>query len=167
MTPPTLTTDRLVLRPHEAADFEPYAAFMASPRAHMMGGPMDRERSWYEFASDVAQWPLHGHGALAVTLRGAGTLAGQVLVQRRPYWPEPELGWLALDGHEGRGLLLEAATALRAWVRERCAPASLVSYVDPRNDRSIALALRLGAVRDDGAPLPGPDTAVYRHWGPA
>ena len=167
MTPPTLVTERLVLRPHEAGDFEPYAAFMASPRACHMGGPMDRERSWYEFASDVAQWPLHGHGALAMTLRGSGALAGQVVVQRRPYWPEPELGWLALDGHEGRGLVAEAVLALRDWVRGACALPSLVSYVAPANARSAALALRLGAVLDEGAPPPGPATRVYRHWGPA
>ena len=164
---PTLRTERLVLRPHRAEDFEPYAAFMASGRACHMGGPMDRERAWYEFASDAAQWPLHGHGALAVTLRGADALAGQVLVQRRPYWPEPELGWMALDGHEGRGLIFEAARTLRDWVRRSCALASLVSYIAPANARSIALAERLGAVRDDDAPLPGPDTLVYRHWGPA
>ena len=164
---PTLVTERLVLRPHEAGDFEPYAAFMGSERARHMGGPMDRERAWYEFAADVAQWSLHGHGALAVMLRGSGALAGRVLAQRRPYWPEPELGWLAFDGHEGRGLVFEAARALRDWVRRSCSLASLVSYVAPANARSIALAERLGAVRDDDAPLPGPDTLVFRHWGPA
>ena len=162
---PVIETERLVLRPHEAADFEPYAAMMASDRAVHMGGPMGRERAWFEFASDVAQWPLHGHGALAVTLRGAGTLAGQVLVQRRPYWPEPELGWMALPGHEGRGYLFEAARALRDWVRKAVTLPSLVSYVAPANARSIALAERLGAVRDDAATPPGPDTLVYRHWG--
>ena len=167
MTPPTLLTDRLTLRPHDAADFDAYAAFMASPRAVHMGGPMDRERAWYEFASDVAQWALHGHGALAVTLRRTDAVAGQVLVQRRPYWPEPELGWLAHEGHEGRGLIFEAARCLRDWVRGACALPSLVSYVHPANLRSIALAERLGAVRDDAAALPGPDTLVFRHWGPA
>ena len=163
---PTLVTERLVLRPHGAEDFEPYADFMASERARHMGGPMDRALAWYEFASDVSQWPLHGHGALAMTLRGSGALAGQVVVQRRPHWPEPELGWMAFDGHEGRGLVHEAAMALRDWVRGACALPSLVSYVDPANARSIALAERLGARRDGDAPLPGPDTAVYRHWGP-
>ena len=167
MIPPTLLTDRLVLRPHEAADFEPYAAFMASPRAAPVGGPMDLMRAWREFCGDVAQWPLHGHGALAVTLRGSGALAGRVVAQRRPDFPEPELGWLAFDGHEGRGLLFEAATALRAWVRERCALPSLVSYIDAANARSAALSERLGAVRDDEAEPPGPDVHVYRHWGPA
>ena len=167
MTPPTLVTERLVLRPPEASDFEPYAAFMASDRARHMGGPMDRLRAWFEFASEAAQWPLHGHGALAVTLRGSGALAGRVLVQRRPDFAEPELGWLALGGFEGRGLVLEAARALRDWARGACALPSLVSYVAPANARSAALARRLGAALDEEAPMAGPDTLVFRHWGAA
>jgi RimJ/RimL family protein N-acetyltransferase len=173
MTPPTLTTDRLVLRPHEAADFEPYAALMASERARHMGGPMDRLAAWHWFASDVAQWALSGHGALAVALRD-GTLVGQVVLNRLPIFPEHELGWMAFDGHEGRGLIFEAARAFREWAREAIRPPSLVSYIGPDNARSVALAERLGAVRDDDAPRPEPgaamsfeDDLIYRHWGPA
>lgn len=166
MTPPVLHTERLVLRPHEAADFDAYAGFMASPRAEHVGGPMDVDRAWYEFCQDVAQWHLHGLPALAITLRG-GALAGQIMAQSRPHWPEPELGWLAFDGHEGRGLVFEAARALRGWLRESRDLPSLVSYVAPGNHRSIALAERLGAARDEDAALPGPDTVVMRHWGPA
>ena len=160
---PTLRTERLVLRPHRAEDFEPYAAFMASPRAVHLGGPMTRVQAWQSFASDVAQWALHGHGALMVTLAGTGEAAGQVILNRLPHFPEVEIGWLAFDGHEGRGLLFEAATAFRDWARQAVAPPSLVSYVSPGNARSIALALRLGAVRDDEAARPGPDDLVYRH----
>ncbi|MEL7026999.1 MAG: GNAT family N-acetyltransferase, partial [Pseudomonadota bacterium] len=40
---------------------------------------------------------------------------------------------------------------------------TLVSYIDPENARSIALAERLGAVRDDEAEKPEDNPLVYRH----
>ena len=39
----------------------------------------------------------------------------------------------------------------------------LVSYVDPENRRSIAVAERLGARLDPGAPKQDPGDLVYRH----
>ena len=167
MTPPTLRTERLVLRPYDAADVERLAAFMGSPRAEHMGGALCPSQAWFKFAVELAQWPLHGHGGLAVTLREGGALAGRVVVQRRPDYPEPEMGWIALDGHEGRGLMREAAEALLDWVRAHAALPSLVSYAAPGNARSIALAERLGARRDPGAPAPREGLLVLRHWGAA
>ncbi|MCH2169093.1 MAG: GNAT family N-acetyltransferase, partial [Oceanicola sp.] len=42
---------------------------------------------------------------------------------------------------------------------------TLVSYVDPRNERSSRLAERLGATLDAEAPRPDPLDLVYRHYG--
>ena len=164
---PTLVTERLVLRPYGLADVERLAAFMATERARYMGLRSGGAEAWFKFAVELAQWPLHGHGGLAVTLREDGALVGRVVVQRRPDYPEPEMGWIALDGHEGRGLMAEAAGALRDWVRRHAALPSLVSYVAPGNARSMALAERLGATRDDAARGPAPGIVVFRHWGPA
>lgn len=163
---PTLRTERLVLRPYARADVEALAAFLATERAAHMGGPFTPAQAWFKFAVELAQWPLHGHGGLAVTLPD-GTLAGRVVVQRRPDYPEPEMGWIALDGHEGRGLMTEAARALRGWVRAHAGLPSLVSYLEPANARSAALAERLGARLDPGAATPRPGLLAYRHWGPA
>lgn len=163
---PTLRTERLVLRPYGPADVEALAAFLSTDRAAHMGGPFTPATAWFKFAVELAQWPLHGHGGLAVCLPD-GTLAGRVVVQRRPDYPEPEMGWIALDGHEGRGLMREAACALRDWTRANAALPSLVSYVAPGNARSIALAERLGARRDPEARPPQPGILVHRHWGPA
>jgi RimJ/RimL family protein N-acetyltransferase len=161
---PTIRTERLVLRPYRPADVEALAAFLATDRAAFMGGPFTPATAWFKFAVELAQWPLHGHGGLAVTLPD-GTLVGRVVVQRRPDYPEPEMGWIALDGHEGRGLMTEAAAALRDWVRAHCALPSLVSYVERGNHRSVALAERLGARLDPAAAPPGPGIDVHRHWG--
>lgn len=142
-------------------DFGPYAALMQSPRAIHMGGPFNLERAWQWFASDVAQWPLKGCGALAVTETETGRLVGQVVLNDLPHFPEPELGWMAFE--EGRGYLTEAAACLRDYAFTSLGWPTLVSYVAPANHRSVELAWRLGAQPDDSAPRPAPDDLVYRH----
>lgn len=82
-----------------------------------------------------------------------------------PLFPEHELGWMVYPQAEGQGVAFEPASALRDWARDdRCLP-TLVSYIDTGNNRSIALAQRLGAWSDAMALRPGPDDLVYRHFG--
>ena len=161
---PTLTTERLTLRPHRLADFDPYAETLASPRARFMDR-LDRRDAWFVFCNDLAGWQLRGFGLWAVDLRD-GTHLGQTGIQRPDHFPKPEFGWILHDGHEGRGYATEAARAARDWARGRVP--SLVSYITPGNDRSVAVAKRLGAILDPNARLPdGEDhteTVVYRHW---
>lgn len=170
MTAPVIVTDRLVLRPHRIADFEHYAAMLAdAARARFMGGPHDRRTAWNWFCGDIAQWALFGHGSLAIDLAGPEPrYIGQVAVIQPPQFPEPELGWSLFDGFEGRGYMTEAAHALRRWVFATCGMNSLVSYIDPANTRSAAVAARLGAAIDPEAATPGGEpTTVWRHRRPA
>lgn len=160
---PILTTDRLTLRPHVPEDFPAYRDLMTSERSRFMGGPYTPKAAWGVFCHDVACWALFGHGALAVDHEGA--FVGQVGVSAGPLFPERELGWTVLAGHEGRGFMTEAAAALRAWVQPRF-PGRLVSYIDPGNTRSIAVAERLGARLDPDAVVQDPGDLVYLHPSP-
>lgn len=164
--PTTLRTERLILRVPVAADFPAYADFLASPRAQHMGGPYDRRGAWGLFCHDVAQWALFGHGALMIDLP-SGPCVGQVGINHGPLFPEKELGWLIYAGHEGQGYASEAAAALRGWAFAQLGLQTLVSYVDPRNAPSIAVAERLGAQLDTSADRPNPGDLVYRHQRPA
>ncbi len=162
IVPPTIRTERLLLRAPVAADFPDYAAFLASERAQPMGGPYDRRGAWGLFCHDVAQWALFGHGALMIEDR-AGAVLGQVGISAGPLFPEPELGWLVHEAAEGRGVAFEAACALRAWAYGPRGLATLVSYIDPANARSRRLAERLGARLDPAARPQDPGDLVYRH----
>jgi RimJ/RimL family protein N-acetyltransferase len=165
---PTLTTDRLVLRAPTLADFEPYAAYFASPRSvHDRGGPKSRGEAWKEFAAPIAQWSLKGYGAWSVEDRATGSYAGEVGIFHPADFPEPELGWALMEPFECRGLACEAAVAARAWTWDTLGLASLVSYIDPGNARSIRLAERLGARLDRSAAKSDPEDLVYRHEAPA
>lgn len=161
---PVLETPRLRLRAPTLADFPAWAALMGGPRSHGMGGPMGREDAFEDFAGCVVTWVLRGHGAWAVEDR-EGTLLGFVLVGFESDDREPELGFMVLPEAEGRGVAHEAALAARDWAWAM-GLASLVSYVDPANARSMRLAGRLGARRDPEAEraFDGTDGAGFAVW---
>ena len=163
MLAPTLQTGRLTLRPMVAADFPAYAAMMASPRARGMGGPFGERAAWGMFCHDAAGWALFDHGALMIRRDDSGETIGQVGLNAGPLFPEPELGWMLYHGQEGQGFATEAAGALRDWAFSALPLDSLVSYTDPDNHASQAVARRLGAVLDTGATGQEPTDLVFRH----
>ena len=82
---------------------------------------------------------------------------------------EKELGWTIWDAaDEGEGYVTEAARATREHVYRDLGWETAVSYIHLDNARSIAVAERLGCVRDDAADSPGDDGTdlVYRHPAP-
>lgn len=160
---PTITTERLTLRAPTLADFEPLAALLASPRALGVGGPYSRFAAWGLFCHDLACWQLFDHGALMIDLSASGECVGQIGINHGPLFPEKELGWMLYEGHEGHGYAAEAAAAMRDWAFAERGFDTLVSYCDPANTRSIAVARRLGAVLDPDAPRQDPEDLVFRH----
>lgn len=163
---PTLRTERLTLRRPRVEDFPAYAALMASPRSAGMGGPFDTRAAWGLFCHDAACWALFGHGALMIDITASGECVGQVGINAGPLFPEKELGWMLYDGHEGQGFASEAAAAMLDWAFAELKLTTLVSYCDPRNARSIAVAERLGASRDEAAPRQDPEDVVLRYRRP-
>jgi RimJ/RimL family protein N-acetyltransferase len=163
MSAPTLRTERLVLRPLQAADFPAYGAFLATERSRFMGGPYTGWAAWGMFCHEIACWDLYGHGGLLIERLSDGAAMGVIEVNDGPLFPEKELGWMLYEGFEGQGYATEAAAALRNWAFRELRLTSLVSYFDPENAPSIAVARRLGAERDDAAPRQDPEDLVYRH----
>ena len=164
---PVLETERLVLRAPRLADFEPYAAYFASGRALLERGRQDRAGAWKEFSAVAGQWLLRGYGGFSIEDRETGAYLGEAGIFHEDFYPEPEIGWMVTDGAEGRGIAFEAARAVRDWAYASLGLGTLVSYIDPGNTRSIRLAERLGAVRDDDAERPvGDECLVYRHPAP-
>lgn len=166
---PVLTTARLRLDAPDLTDFPAWAEILCSPRARHMDGPYSREDAYTEFAAMLGTWVLHGHGVFAMRPASGGPALGFICLNLEPGDQEPELGFFVTEVAEGKGLTAEAATAVRDWARAQ-GLASLVSYVDPENHRSVRLATRLGAARDARAEAayagtPDQGIAVFRHWG--
>ncbi|RDW13979.1 GNAT family N-acetyltransferase [Paracoccus thiocyanatus] len=167
---PVLTTERLVLRAPQAGDWPAWRDFFESDRAGFVGGPMVQPgQSWRAFGHFIGHWVLRGYGMFVLTERGSDLGLGAVGPWFPDGWPEHEIGWTLWSGAlEGRGYAQEAALAARDFALRTLGWSRPVSYIDPANVRSIALARRLGAVHDPQAEAPhfGDDRSpphVFRH----
>ncbi len=161
-----LTTERLSLRRPQERDFDAFAAFSARPRSHWVGGPSTRDEAREMFDENDAHWAEHGCGYFHVALSANGEGIGRVGLRKSNARPETELAYtLYDDAHEGHGYAREAVTTLRDWAYDALGLSTLVSYIDPKNTRSAALARAVGARPDADAPVwpKYPQLTVYRH----
>ena len=159
-----LDTPRLRLVMPGAQHIPAYQAFIASERAAARGwGGMPHE-AWRSFAAILGHGMLRGFGPF-VAEAGDGRAVGLF----GPWWPEGQLEreikwsvWSAAD--EGKGYAFEAAQAVLGHVFGVMGWTTAVSYIAHDNDRSAALARRLGAVQDGIWTTPrGTDVRVFRH----
>lgn len=168
---PVLQTERLTLRGPEAADWPAFRDYFASDRSAYTGGPKDEKQAWTIFAAEFGHWTIHGFGMWTVALKDGTpvgpTPIGLVGCWYPAGWPEREIGWLMWDGFEGQGFAAEAAIAARTQCYGPLNWTTAVSYIHRDNARSIALANRLGCIRDAAAIHPNPDALVYRHPSPS
>ena len=158
-----LETERLVLRKPVEADYPGFRDFFASDRSRYTGGRSEGVRGWLMFAGELGHWDLRGYGMFSVVDKTTEQSIGLVGPFFPPHWPEKEVGWLLWSEAEGKGIAYEAAGAVLEYVFNDLGWDTAVSYIDPENARSIKLAERLGAARDDDAERPDPEDLVYRH----
>ena len=159
----TLRTERLILRPPVVADCDAFCAFHTSDRAIYTGGQLTYGKAWRGFAGFLGHWTIRGYGMFVITLDGEPI--GSAGAWHPGDWPEREIGWTIWSPeYEGKGIAYEAAVAARHHVFATLGWNTAVSYIAPGNARSIALAERLGARRDDKAKRPEvAECVVYRH----
>jgi RimJ/RimL family protein N-acetyltransferase len=162
---PTLTTERLTLRAPREGDFAAMLAFNDSPRAAFVGGGRDRQWVWRGLLANIGHWALRGHGFYSVDTK-AGDFIGRIGVIFHDGWDEPELGWHLFDGYEGHGYCVEAARAARQDYHARLSAKPLISYIDPANPKSEAVARRLGAAPERETVFFDKTINVWRHPAP-
>lgn len=166
-TAPILETDRLLLRPHRIEDFERFADAYTTARSGFIGGPLSRDQSWRTFLCGIGTWSLIGFGSWAIEHRESGSYIGQIALNFPPEFPEREIGWILWEEFEGKGFALEAAIRARKFAYQQLHWTTIVSYISPKNDRSVQLAERMGARVDKSAATPnGESCLVFRHPAP-
>ena len=160
-----LETPRLRLVPLAERHIPAYQAFLASPRAAAQGWAAMPHEAWRSFAAMMGHGLLRGFAPFVAEARDDGRVVGLC----GPWWPDGQVEreitwhiWPAAD--EGKGLAFEAAQAALAHVFGRLGWQTAVSYIGFDNDRSAALATRLGAVQDGTWTTPrGTQVRVFRH----
>jgi len=131
------------------------------------GASFDSDFIEERFDHHLRHWDEHGFGLLAVEERATSAIVGWVGPWHPVFAPElaeeVELGWTIRPSSWGRGLASEAGgAALDATFAHLPVP-EVISLIHPSNDRSAAVARRLGMrhLRDTRHPGLGVPLRVY------
>lgn len=145
---PTLTTERLSLRPFRKSDIEDYAALNADPEVlrYLGGGPepWDRFRSSRHMAFLLGHWQVWGSGTWAAEHRETGAFIGMVGFSEPEGWPGCELAWTLARRAWGHGYATETARAALDYAFTVLKRERVISLIQPDNRASIRVAERLG-----------------------
>jgi RimJ/RimL family protein N-acetyltransferase len=163
MDGPVIETERLILRPLEPQDLEPWVAFMADEEAtRYLGGVQSRSQAWRGFMSVAGAWAIEGFAMFSVVEKGSGRWVGRLGPWMPADWPGTEVGWGVIRDCWGRGYATEGATAAIDWAFDRLGWTDVIHCIDPRNAASRSVAGRLGSqiLRQDHLPPPYDDVEV-------
>ena len=154
--PDELGTERLLLRSWRDADREQLAAVWAEEEVWSSlqpGRPFDRTLVDARIDHHIRHWLEHGFGLWAATERSSGETVGWFGPSHPDFAPDlssaVEIGWTLRSAWWGRGLATEGAAAALDAAFGHLDPTRVVSMIHPSNERSIAVAGRLG-MRHDG-----------------
>jgi len=149
-----LETESLILRQWKNSDYPIFAEFYSvEDIALYVGGVKTPEESWRLMATYIGHYELNGFSYLAIAEKESGNLIGTIGLWKSHPWPEPELGYWLLPKSQGKGFGVEAGLAVKKFALDKLKLNSLVSYIDPSNETSKKLALRLGGKFDSNIQL--------------
>jgi RimJ/RimL family protein N-acetyltransferase len=147
---PTLTTERLLLRPLASADLGALAAVHAEPSFwwYPLRGPMSEEDTAGFLDRVIARYESDGFGVEALIERASGKLIGWAGLAVPHFLPEilpaVEVGWRLSEPYRGRGMATEAGAAAVDWGFREAGLDRIVSIYEPENEPSGRVMDRLG-----------------------
>jgi RimJ/RimL family protein N-acetyltransferase len=162
-----IQTERLILRPTAAEDFEGWAAYMADAEASkFIGGPQQRSVAWRGFLTMAGAWAIQGFGMFSVIEKSSGRWVGRLGPWQPEGWPGTEVGWGIARAAWGKGYATEGAAAAIDWAFDHLGWSEVIHCIDPANAASQSVAIKLGSCNLRTGKLPAPfDTATIDVWG--
>lgn len=163
MTPLTLQTEHLIMRPWKDKDIEPFITLNADPRVcefYPTEG-YSRTESLAQIARIREAMQRYGYGLWALELKGTGEFIGYTglkhLRGNHPLAPNIEISWRLAPAYWGNGYATEAAKkALWYGLQELSLP-EVVSFTAIPNIRSQKVMERLGMARQKHRDFLHPD----------
>jgi RimJ/RimL family protein N-acetyltransferase len=154
---PTLETERLILRPTAAADFEAWAAFMADEEVtRYLGGVQARSVAWRGMLQVAGAWSVQGYSMFSVIEKASGRWVGRLGPWQPEGWPGTEVGWGLSRDAWGKGYAMEGAVASIDWAFDHLGWTEVIHSIESENLASRRVAERLGSVIVRSEPLPAP-----------
>jgi RimJ/RimL family protein N-acetyltransferase len=155
LVPERLETARLTLRMFEESDWDALHEMFQDPECvrYTTGAVLTHWQTWRSLAAYLGHWQLRGYGPYAVVDRATGAMMGPVGLWCPGEWPEPEIKWSLARRFWGRGFASEAAAAGRDMAAGHLRWTRLISLILPGNERSKAVATRLGGRLDRTIPF--------------
>ena len=149
-----LVGPRVTLDPLRPDDIEPLYAMQSDPEVcrYLLYEPRTREKVEEVLARDAAALRLAETGDyLQPAIRDErGDFIGTMYLDLKSVDDRTaEIGWILLPSAQGRGYAAEAARLLLAYCFDDLGLHRVYAELDPRNDASVALCLRLG-MRHEG-----------------
>jgi RimJ/RimL family protein N-acetyltransferase len=174
-----LRTERLLLRPVRDDDVDAFVEMAADPQVMPWVGdePGGRELAAELVARWGRRWEANGVGPFAVLLEDVVIGRAGLLVWDRRTWETSsyaaagehavaEVGWALSSRYWGKGYATEAALAVREWAYRERGVDRLISLIDPKNVRSIRVAVKLGCEPEELVRLwEGTPAIVWVHPG--
>jgi RimJ/RimL family protein N-acetyltransferase len=164
---PTLETERLILRPPAAEDFEAWAAFAADERvAQALGGVQSRPMAWRNMCTMIGAWAVNGFSMFSVIEKTTGRWLGRLGPWRPEGWPCAEYAISLVADAWGTGYAIEASGVVIDWMCDTLGWTEVLHCIEHENFRAQSLARRLGAKRlHRQGVLPEPFGTQVEIWG--
>jgi ribosomal-protein-alanine N-acetyltransferase len=148
-----LETSRLLLRPWEKRDREPFRRMNADPRVmEYFAAPLSPAESDALVERIQSHMARHGFGFFAASLRESGEFIGMVGMAHVPFdahfTPCVEIGWRISPEYWNRGFATEAARECLRYAAEELRLAEVVAFTVPGNQRSRRVMEKLGMTRN-------------------
>ena len=173
-TVPTLTTERLVLRPWRQSDLAPFAALNADPvvMEHFpeTATPAQADALAVDIREDMAE---RGFGWWAAEVPGVASFIGFIGLSVPDFGAHflppgkrvVEVGWRLARAFWGRGYATEGARECLRFGFDDLRLPEIVSFTATQNARSRAVMERLGMVHDPADDFDHPKLPPGHHLG--
>jgi RimJ/RimL family protein N-acetyltransferase len=158
---PVVRTARLVLRPFDDVDREPFFALNSHPLVvESLGSSPTRAENDANVDFINEEMDREGWGVWAIEVVGGTTFAGAAGLHRvtapLPFVPAVEVEWRFHPDHWGHGYATEAAAASLRFGFEEAGLPEIVAFTTTLNTRSQAVMERIGMRRDEAGDFDHP-----------